>query len=348
LLVLSKERNNSNSLKLKTPPLVIAKFSYQEFVLVFVLFIIYRIGLKYETLAYSPISLPFRLNGIVEVGILLLIPFYISLRVLQKQRNFWIALFVITIYSLFNIVTFGSKQTAVFPMVVFSSILIATRPKDVHKIFIVIFALSSLYIVFNPYYFRESIVKGHDQTIMEKIENSFNSEIKQNAFQLALLGTRNLAIRITGIIPMQHGIENSKKIFYSTDSLLTANVNNYYNEMIMYSNYGTSDAVGHFGFFIFFFQNHSIGIFFGIVLLFLLYHISFHFDSLSQKENFLRPTLQGIGFTLLILDFLVDGNYDKLSGYLKLAFGFVSIGILARMLLEENLPLKIYNFDASK
>jgi cytochrome c oxidase subunit IV len=52
----------------------------------------------------------------------------------------------------------------------------------------------------------------------------------------------------------------------------------------------------------------------------------------NGKDYFL---VQGVFFVMWALGLMVDGNYDKLSGYLKLIFGLIVIGIISRILLME-------------
>jgi hypothetical protein len=192
----------------------------------------------------------------------------------------------------------------------------------------------SLYAVFNPYYFRQSLVNGERVSNIEKLKKS--SEFVDISSNRVLLGIRNLAVRITGILPMQQAIDDSSNYFTSIQPwCISFKPNRYYNEKIQFSPYGTSDATGHFGCFMFMFHNHVIGALIGFFLLFFFYRISCYFDYLAYKNGKDYFLVQGVFFVMWALGLMVDGNYDKLSGYLKLIFGLIVIGIISRILLME-------------
>ena len=55
---------------------------------------------------------------------------------------------------------------------------------------------------------------------------------------------------------MQDAVDNSVSILeFMVSERMIFKVNRYYNDEILFSGYGTSDAAGHFGFYMFLFQN---------------------------------------------------------------------------------------------
>ena len=85
---------------------------------------VYMAGLQFRTLGVGlelAYVLPLRLNGIIEAVTLFLLPFVLAVLFLGSERRSWAGLGVIVLYALYNLVSFGSKFAAIFPIVVFSS-----------------------------------------------------------------------------------------------------------------------------------------------------------------------------------------------------------------------------------
>lgn len=340
IFILNRRRLVSHTAFSKPTALKVKPFSLFDIAVIASFLLVYLVGCSFNTIGRGGehYYLPFRLNGIIEVTILFLIPFYISLRVTTLRWSYWVGLAIITVYAVFNIALFGSKNTAVFPLIIFLTNFMATRPLTIRQILVPIFLIVSLYVVLNPYYFSSSLQGERNLSVMKRLEKSIQSS---NTSGLGtglriLLGIRNLANRITGVKQMQDAVDNSVSFGKSVVSeRMIFKVNRYYNGQILYSGYGTSDAVGHFGFFMFMFRNHVLGFLIGCVVLILFFQIACYFDYYARQKDVHYPKLQGITFVMLNLEIMTDGNYDNLSGYLKIIFGVISTGAMTRVLLRE-------------
>ncbi len=301
-------------------------FSTIELFALAFLLLIYFAGIKFGTLRVGldiPVVLPFRLNGIIEVVILFILPLYISLRILRFRGGFWLGMGIITVFAAINITSFGSKNSAIYPLAVFISVMLVIERSSLAKILLASLVVLSTYTLINPGYFREEIRSGPGLSSLEMIKES--AEVRQNSdlseSKLILYGLRNLSHRITGIVPMQIAIGVSVPMWEAIEwREVVWDIKTYYNKKIMGTPFGTTYATGHFAYFMLMFGNHFIGICFGWLLLSLAFYVCLHLDQHIESKKTLRSGLVGITFVLLLLPFILDGNYDNLSGYLQFVF----------------------------
>jgi hypothetical protein len=155
-----------------------------------------------------------------------------------------------------------------------------------------------------------------------------------NAPTGALLSLRNFSHRLTSIIPMQFAIDNSS----ATSFKFTTDVNGHYNQELLNSLPGTSEATGHFGFFMFAFGNHLLGFIIGISILGLFFTVFIVIDNYSSGTNSRQTVLLGLVVAIMTLSVLLDGNYEKSSSYLQLGFGFIIVWIGSGYLLARPGP----------
>lgn len=313
--------------RLKTPVMFHQRaFSTVELFALVSLLLIYFAGIKFGTLRGGldvPVVLPFRLNGIIEVVILFILPFYISLRILRLRGGFWLGIGIMTVYAAINITSFGSKNSAIYPLAVFISVMLVIERSSLAKILLTSLVVLSTYTLINPGYFREEIRSRSSLSSVQMIKES-SATVRysgDSTTKLILYGLRNLSHRISGIIPMQIAIDVSVPMWKAIECRdVVWDIETYYNEKIMGTPFGTSYATGHFAYFMLMFGNHFIGFCFGWLLLILTFYVCLHLDQHIESKKTLRSGLVGITFVLLLLPLFLDGNYDNLSGYLQLVF----------------------------
>lgn len=334
LLGLGLIRRRLGSAGYQTSQFQLRPFTSYEFLIALVLIIIYILGLIFGTLRIAPdFVLPFRLNGIIEIVTLFLLPLYISIRLLRAPRGFWVGLAVMSAYGAITLVTFGGKAGVMFPLVVFLSTAFYTGKLTLARMIIPTLVILSVYTVINPFYFRVAIDENSDSSPIQLLKESFESASFLNASsrkEHILSSSRNLSYRITSVIPMQQAIDSSS----IAGVRLLSDVSGYYNEEILPTPEGTNEALGHFGFFMILFGNHVLGFFVGLLVLLFIFFVCFRLDRHNVKSGTGQRSLLGLMFVLTLLPFLLDGNYDNLSGYLHIAFSLMFIRFVFPRLLS--------------
>jgi len=325
-------------------------FSKSEFLIILLCVSLYIAGLKFGTLRVgigASVVLPFRLNGIIEIVTLYLFPLYITLNVQRMRAGFWIGMAIIALYGVMNLASSGSKNSAVYPLVVFTSVAFLCGRLKGARILIPTLLVVSLYTLINPWYFREVIRSGGVESSSFQLLAESSQLVKSGGMAAAplrhgLLSLRNLSHRMSGIIPMQCAIDISLPVWnaiVSHDFIM--DVTRYYNEQVVYTPLWTSNAPGHFGYFMIMFGNHILGFCTGWLLLMLYFIICLRFDRNVSKFNSQKDVLIGLSFVVMLVPFLLDGNYDNSSCYLHLMFSLLAIRFLfLRLLLSDGLPTK--------
>ena len=147
---------------------------------------------------------------------------------------------------------------------------------------------------------------------------------------------------------MQNAIDVSMSI---GDAMMlrgvVTDVRRYYNEEVVATPFGTSNATGHFAFFMLMLGNHFFGFCVATLILATLFYVCLRLDRRICKMRSSRDIVLGITFVLMLLHFLVDGNYDSISGYLQLTFCLLIVRYFLPYLLVQNGP-KWPQYNAKK
>jgi len=328
------------------PRLPFHAFSRLDLLVVGFCLLTYLVGIKFGTLRVGIgllLVLPYRLNGIIEIVVSFFFPLYLSLLSLHSSRGFWIGFAITVGYALINLAVFGSKFSSIYPIAIFISIMFLSDRLRIAKLLLPIIVVLGIYTILNPYYFRSEIKRGTVSSPVQLIRESARdvriSAEKGSNIENCLLGIRNLCHRITGIIPMQIAIDASVPMWDAIKSRgLVTDVRRYYNEKVLRTPLGTSNATGHFGFFMVMLGQDFLGFCAAMLTLVASFCICLHLDRRISERHSPADIVVGITFVLMLLPFLIDGNYDKLSGYLKLAFSLLVVKCLLPYLFLRNGP----------
>jgi len=279
---------------------------------------IYGLGLLFGTLRVGiglRVVLPMRLNGVIEVVTLTLLPFYVALRMLALKKGFWVGLAIMLLYGLNNLTCFGSKYSAILPVAVFVSVYMSHRRLRVVQVVLPLAAIALLYSFLNPYYFRVAIRDGHTSSPVEMIIRSAHSARDAvSGPQRYIIGLRNLSHRITGIAPMQIAIESTlRRTSWGRRPFVREQVGEFYNYEILDTGEFTRNACGHFGFFILLFDDHVVGFVVGCIVLCLYLAVALWLDSRAQRTGSRVYTMLGVLYVLTLF-----------AGRIRAAHGCVS------------------------
>jgi hypothetical protein len=273
---------------------------------------------------------------------LVLLPLYVSLRSHQFRGGFWIGLACVAIFGAINLTSFGSKNSAIFPLVVFVSISFLSGRLRIIRLVVPALVILSIYLILNPWYFREQISYGSSTSRLELLKESAKgvetASTDLTAVDVTLLSLRNFSHRVTSIIPMQIAIDVSVPFWETvTAPGIIWNTREYYNEVVL-TPVGSSNALGHFGFFMIMFRNHVLGFVIGCVLLVAYFCVCLHLDKKAAISNRPYYVLESLVFVLTLLPFLLDGNYSRISGYMHMGASLLCVRYILSPLLVGNLP----------
>ncbi len=328
------------SIRLQTIQLSIQypNVSRYEISFVAVLCLIYITAVLFGTLRLDvTTTLPFRLNGILEVTVLVILPFYVVIRFINVRHGFWIALLIIALYGLYNITTFGTKGSAVGPLAVLYGVMFIGPRISPAKLIVPLLLAFSLYAVFNPYTFQDSIQDDPDTSRLDLISEALNGGwlFREDSKTQGLLRTaRNFSYRTTSILPMQVAINENP----SSEFRIRSGVIEHYNRELLKIPAYSTEALGHFGFFMFAVGNHILGFSIGLGVL-GIYFLGCLLAERMMGHYGYRPLYAGLLFVIMLLPGLLDGNYHNISHYLQLLF-VVLVAVIAfpSLFSAKNLP----------
>jgi len=260
------------------------------------------------------------MNGIIEVVTLFFIPFFLAL-LFHRTIGINIGFFIISTYGLFNLVSFGSKFSALYPILVFSLVSLLLGRITLQKLILPFIIIFGTYTFINPYYFRIALAEGRQLSFWKAIvESNFLATV--NGINI-LTSLRNLSVRVTGIISMQWAISSSE--FYTRSTLF---VNRYINDVFLKTAWDNNYAVGHFGYFMVMLGNHFWGLLLGLFVLWIYLKIILYFDRARNLVTGFRRSMIGLAFIMGIFPLLIDGQYDNISSYLHLALEMIGTYLL--------------------
>lgn len=325
--------------------LCLENISLSEYTLGLILCLVYFVGIAFGTLrtGIGPVvALPLRLNGIIELVILFLLPLYVSLYVRRWRRGFWWGMAFFLIYGAFNIGSFGAKKSAIYPLTVFISIVFLSGQLKISRLLLPALAVLSLYVLINPWHIRETIRDDSGisptQALVEGAEIARYRGRGIDFVQRSFNAVHNFSHRITGAVPTQIAIDESISLQRWSPGSMISDVREYYNRDLLGTPPGGTHATGHMGYFMLRFQNHVLGFAAGLLILLVCFYVCLRFDRAAAALADPRQSLMGVTFVLMVLPFLHDGNYGILSGYLHLAVSLVAVKLLFFPLLEKQLP----------
>ncbi|MBI5713656.1 MAG: hypothetical protein HZC38_09575 [Chloroflexi bacterium] len=295
-----------------------------------VLMIIYVAGVRFGTLSVGLgevlYALPLRLNGVIEVVTLYIIPFYLAL-VFQSKKGLVPGLSTVSLYGLFNLTLFSSKLAALFPVVVFASVRFVIRKQAARELFWPLIVMLAAYSFLNMGYIREVLREGAVVSFAEMVSESFeqSSMVSGETRINPLVAFRNIGVRITGARGLDWGIRLT-----SMRPQPEPFVTNYLERI-----FGSSGlAVGHFGYFMIATGSSLLGFLLAVGIWGLLLFTAIYFDQTSIRTSDVRMLLIGMTLFLSLMHPLIDGTYDNDSYYLQSAFSMLVIyrltGKLAR------------------
>jgi len=347
LLVLSYIRLRSSVIRAQTSTFRLRPFSVYELFIALLFVSIYIMGIKLGTLRVglgaTIIVLPFRLNGVIEIVSLFLLPLYISLRIHRLRGGFWLGIAVMVVYGTVNLTSFGSKNSAIYPLAVFMSVALLSGRLKVTRLLVPAMVIFSLYTFINPWYFRQELRQGTGSSRMELMRESAQTvrlaSYRVSPLQHGLVAMHNLSHRMTGIVAMQCAIDDSVSVWESiTVRGIVLDVGEYYNQEVVHTRSGSSNATGHFAFFMFVFGNHVLGFCVGLSLLVVFFYICLRLDRRAAIFATPRDSLLGLTVVLMLLPLLHDGNYDNVSEYIHLVASLLAVRFIFLRLLAEPLP----------
>ena len=292
----------------------------QSIVVLSVFLLTYFAALRFRTLGVGlelNYVLPYRLNGVIEVTSLFLLPFFMALLSQGSRKRYFLFTCLILLYALSNLVSFGSKYAAAYPIVVYAAVHAMTSGKTFRRTLPLLAALLSLYTLLNPYYFRAALSNDLNLGPVETITESFRQATDSSVATPLLLGLRNVSVRVTGLHAMDWAIKITEALPGPQRDPVRF-LNEFFNS-------GESNlAAGHFGYFMFATGSHPIGLLMAIVVLGLYFAPILWLDHKAMKPNGgTRHLLLGLVLILNLMPFLVDGRYEITSYYFQLAFSLI-------------------------
>jgi hypothetical protein len=284
--------------------------------------LIYVAAIRFGTLRVGnevTVVLPFRLNGLIEASCLFLIPFWFSLYLCHYVKRFTVALATLAAIGVANLYFFGSKFAALFPLVSLIAVASAVRRTELRKIAAVGVVIASFYTVINPYYFRVLITEGRNASLVAAVKESRGTVVE--AERGPLMGLRNLAMRITGVYPMQEALTDLGSSDFRV--LFTEKIQSpweYYNFHLHPSTDGSSCATGYFAFFMLLLRDPLVGFFVGLGVQF---PVLFGLAVLDRRIAARQPTFQaltGLMLVISLLPFMIGGTFDHMERYFHGSF----------------------------
>jgi len=285
---------------------------------------IYLAGLQFNTLGVGlelNYALPFRLNGVIEITILFLLPFCLAILSLGSRKNFLVGMVMVGFYSLYNLVSFGSKFAALYPVVIFGSVHFVLNRLNWRTLLGPFVLMLAAYALLNPYYFRSALEQNLQLSFTEAITKSYHQAVQSAGGVNLLVGLRNISCRVGGLEAMATAI-GMTEIYPHPSPFAIKHLNNFFNSG------STSLAPRHFGYFMIATGNHFLGLLLGIVVLGLCLRVAIHFDRIAARDANVVALMVGMAFVLNIFGFLIDGRYAQSSNYLHLIFSMVVVRFL--------------------
>lgn len=299
------------------------KSSLLIFFLIF-FFATYVLALKLNVLNISAggtVSLPFRLNGVIEVICLFIIPAFFAL--FLKRSGFYL----IILYSLSNLLFTGSKGASLIPILGYLIFYLASNLGRInYRLFIIASFPFVIYIFFNPYQFAVMISESDDfsnfiANIISNPSMIFSWHNSTESFlDIGLKSIRNLLERINGLTPFLWVSD-----FVASGTILNSTSLGEFNDTYIRPLAG-SYSVGMLGNMILLSGNVFIGI-----LLYILFLLSscmfFEFVRKFQtNKGIVDVYLVFISFFLCALS--IEGVIIDIEFFLKLIFSSIFILII--------------------
>jgi hypothetical protein len=246
-------------------------------------------------------TLPFRLNGVIEVVCAFLLP--VALKYLVKNKL--LSFILIFVYSSFALVHFGSKYYALFPILVWICFEFlfskkAEFKKNIALYLIAILLIPASYTVVNPFYFRSnlrSVDKVEIYALLEsyKARKNAQEDLQRSFLFSTILGLNNLAGRLNGYeTSYQTGVRVVKWGF-SKNSNVHSRLNQYLNMP------SGSASPGLYGHWIIFTNSLEFGMLFSCLSI-LTFFLFFRF--FEKRISFLYVTTSVILLIQLYIGFM--------------------------------------------
>jgi len=260
------------------------------------------LAFRFNTLAVGleKTSLPFRLSGVIEFNVLLLVPLAVS----YFFKGLYFRQFVLmALYSIFVLVFFGSKFYAFYPLFALIVIVLLEPLNNKssffrrHFVLICTIFVLAVYLILNPFYFRVTMAAGEEMSFLEMMYRSYlsaNSGI-YSFVERFLISLFNISSRLAGMEMMVYAID----VVEVQDSFLQNPhyiINSYFNAF----GTGSTWAPGLLGYFVLFAGDLYVGLFF--LLIFVCFYVLILYQ-VSLRYNYYTVAL----FFVLTFPWFIDG-----------------------------------------
>lgn len=291
-----------------------------------VLVIAYFLSITFRTFAVGAdvlVVLPYRLNGVLELFGLFLLPLWLASAPRSKRGRMLGAIALVGM-SLVNLTMFGSKWAAVYPVVVYCTFLYVGRARRLRTLGTPLIAFALMYTVLNPELFSDLLV-NEPLSGLERIQESIRRRgvLAGDPEESILLGLRNASVRISGYVPLQWSLYTVRELgesgFFAGRLL---------NQGLLNADEGNTWALGHFGYFVVVVGHGALGTLAGATVLVLLGVL---LRGLARmKGAHIHGGGASFGLLLGSVVLLVDGRYELIDYYLQAAACTVASGLMLK------------------